>query len=94
MNPESGKTLRLILSLAAVCALAVFTLLLLYNYDNKYTAKQPHASKGVLNLSVGAAAHQVLFLISGWEYYGGALFKPEDFSSGNLYPDQYIYVGQ
>ena len=79
-----------------VCALAVFAFLSMYNFDNKYTVKQPHAKNGVLMLDERMLAeYPVLLLINGWEYYGGKLLRPPDFSAaGPPAPDQHIYIGQ
>ena len=36
----------------------------------------------------------VLFLIGGWEYYGGKLLSPKDFVHDAPAPDKHIYIGQ
>ena len=81
------------LLLTAVCVLAVLMFLLAYQYDNKYTVRQPQAVQGVLTLSNETlAAYPVLFLVSGWEYHGGELLSPEDFAKP--LPPEYIFLGQ
>jgi len=78
---EPTKKIRDVLLLAAVCVLAVFLFLLAYQFNNKYTVQQPQAVDGVLTLdSEILAAYPVLFLVDGWEYYGGELLSPKDFS--------------
>jgi hypothetical protein len=95
MKQRPGQNLRSALILAEVCALAVFFFLLAYSNDNKYTASQPHAVNGVLRLDAAALdAYPVLFLISGWEFYGGQLLTPQDFALGRSGPAQNIYIGQ
>ena len=79
----------------AVCALAVFACLLLYQYDNKYTKPGPRGTNGVLILDEGdMERNPVLFLVEGWEYYGGRLLSPEDFVDTPPRPDAYIFIGQ
>lgn len=91
-SPVKSGTLLLML---AVCALSVFCCLLLYNFDNKYTVKGPQAKEGLLVLGDAAlAAQPVLFLVEGWEYYGGELLTPADFAQAQPMPDSYIYIGQ
>lgn len=95
MKTQHDKTLRSILLLGAVCALAVFVFLAAYSFDNKYTAKQPQASEGVLTLDATALyEYPALFLVNGWEYYGGELLTPADFTANRPAPDRYIYIGQ
>jgi len=81
--------------LAAGCAAAVFTCFLAYRYDNKYMVSDPIASYGVLQIEEkDLSEHPVMMLPDGWEYYGGRLLSPEDFSDGTLLPDEYIRIGQ
>ena len=81
--------------LAAACALTVLACLCAYQYDNKYTASSPQASRGVLRLDDRALTeYPVRMLVEGWEYYGGRLLAPEDFAAGALLPDEYLYIGQ
>jgi len=81
--------------LLAVCSLSVFAFLFAYYKDNKYTVRQPQGKDGVLRLDDAALkANPVIFLISGWEYYGGRLLSPGDFALNAPRPDQYIYIGQ
>ena len=81
--------------LGVVCALAVLACLLLYQFDNKYTTSGPAGFGGVLDLgATDLAQHPVIFLVEGWEYYGGQLLSPEDFTHGDPAPDAYIFIGQ
>ena len=94
VKPRWEKRLRSALILSAVCTLAVSLFILAYSKDNKYTSVQPHGSKGLLTLdSVALDQYPVIFLIAGWEYYGGELLAPEDFSANPRTPE-YIYIGQ
>ncbi|MDR0490109.1 MAG: GHKL domain-containing protein [Oscillospiraceae bacterium] len=95
MSSRLEKNIRNLLILAAVCVLAIFLFLLVYSNDNKYSAKQPHAANGILTLDGKTLdVYPVLFLISGWEYYGGALLSPEDFLLGKPVPTNTVYIGQ
>ncbi len=78
-----------------VCTATSLCCLLLYSFDNKYTASGPHAQDGILTLEKDILTeYPVVFLVNGWEYYGGHLLAPQDFSSGNPLPDEIIYIGQ
>ncbi|MCL2461405.1 MAG: GHKL domain-containing protein [Defluviitaleaceae bacterium] len=80
---------------AVVCCLAVCLCLAVYRYDNKYTAPGPQAQNGVLTLDgQSLAAYPAVFLVDGWEYYGGRLLTPEDFAVNPPVPDQYIFIGR
>lgn len=80
--------------LAAICAATVLGCLCAYQYDNKYTVSGPQASYGVLRLDEQSLSEcPAMMLVEGWEYYAGRLLTPEDFSSGTLLPDEYIYIG-
>jgi hypothetical protein len=82
-------------TLGAVCALAVFVCIFLYQYDNKYTASGPKGANGLLILNEqDMEEHPVIFLVEGWAYYGGRLMSPEDIKSGTHAPDAYIFIGQ
>lgn len=95
MSTQQEKTIRSILLLAAVCALTVFVFLAAYNYDNKYTAKQPQAANGVLTLDAATLLeYPSLYLVNGWEYYDGKLLAPADFKRNQIAPDRTIYIGQ
>ncbi|MCL2775464.1 MAG: GHKL domain-containing protein [Oscillospiraceae bacterium] len=84
-----------LIMMGVVCALAVFVCLLLYQYDNKYTAVGPRGANGVLVLDEQAIIKTpVVFLVDGWEYYGGRLMLPEDFAGNAPVPDAYIFIGQ
>ena len=69
-----------VLAAALVCALAVAMWLIVYSYDNKYTAQGPKAFGGVLMLdNQKLADYPRIFLTDGWEFYGGRLLSPDDF---------------
>lgn len=84
------------LQIILVLALSAAFFLVIYRYDNKYTFRSPQAKDGILTLdSPSLAAHPVIFLIDGWEYYGGRLLTPEDFPKNSRpVPDQYMFIGQ
>jgi len=93
-NKKTWEHISLLLLLAAICAAAVFACLAAYRFDNKYTADNPRAAGGVLQLDVQTLKqYPIVFLIDGWEYYGGVLLSPEDFQEG-ITPDQYVFIGQ
>ena len=81
----------LIYLLVVVCAMLLFYLL--HRYDNKYTAPGPSARNGTLTINEETGP-PVIWLIDGWEYYGGRLLTPEDFLYNPPGPDQIIYIGQ
>lgn len=84
-----------LLWMLAVCAAAALCCLLLFQYDNKYTASGPQAEDGVLSLDAGDMnARPFLFLVKGWEYYSGRLLAPVDFAVNPPAPDEIIYIGQ
>ncbi|MDR0491655.1 MAG: GHKL domain-containing protein [Oscillospiraceae bacterium] len=73
--------------------MAVALFLFLYSNDNKYAVSQPRAVGGLLTLDGDMLdTYPVLFLISGWEFYNGALLSPQDFKSS--VPCEYVYIGQ
>lgn len=85
----------LALKVIVVFALAAAFFVIVYQHDNKYTAKQPKGRDGVLTLnSDSLAEHPVLFLVDGWEYYSGRLLTPEDFADSLPTPDQYMFIGR
>lgn len=89
-----GKRTWILLT-ALLCALAVFMWVMIYRYDNKYTAPGPQAMNGVLLLDEQALeSYPVLHLVNGWELYNGKLLTPEDFQQNPPLPDEYIYIGQ
>lgn len=68
---------------------------LLYRYDNKYTASGPKAAYGSMELTSAVLEEQgVVWLVDGWEFYGGVLLTPEEIMSGRYVPGRYIYAGQ
>lgn len=85
--------LKTILTAWMVLSLAVLLWLLMYQYDNKYTAGGPQAVNGVLSPEF-CSERSYVFLIDGWEYYGSQLLTPEDFKDQPPRPDQYIFIGR
>ena len=89
-----------LLPLLAACAATVAGCVLLYHYDNKYTAPEPAFDSGVVLIDGQMLAeHPVIELVDGWEVYGGRLLSPDDFAastrSGNpLKPDKTVFIGQ
>lgn len=95
ITPNKNNSLQMALKVAIILALSVAFFLSIYRFDNKYTAVIPEGRNGLLDLnSDSLSAHPVMFLIDGWEYYGGRLLSPEDFSNSSPTPDQYIFIGQ
>ncbi len=91
------KPLTGILWTLSICTLAVLFFLLLYTFDNKYTAAGPQAQEGILRLSEESLAEfPVMFLVDGWEYYDGRLLDPQDFTDATSTPtpDEIIFIGQ
>lgn len=69
--------------------------LLLYQYDNKYTAPGPASAYGSMEVEAETLNGQgVIWLVDGWEFYGGLLLTPADFRSNMPAPDRYIFTGQ
>ena len=92
---EKWRKASVLLKVALVCVLTVAAVLSLYQYDNKYTAKGPKAINGVLTLDEQIlAAYPCMFLIDGWEYYGGKLLTPQDFTNTHSAPDRHVFIGQ
>ena len=91
----NNNKVRLALLLTIAVALTVLGSMILYLYDNKYTVDVPDAWQGVLQLSDETIAdYPVIFLVEGWEFYGGRLLTPSDFVESPPTPDAYIYIGQ
>ncbi|MCL2699863.1 MAG: hypothetical protein FWE68_06080, partial [Defluviitaleaceae bacterium] len=82
-----------ILQAVCVCLLTVSACILLYSYDNKYTAATPRGAYGTMTLTE-QDTERANFLISGWAVYGGVLLTPEDFENYGPIPDEYIFIGQ
>lgn len=96
---KKGKSscvrIGLALKVVGILALSAALFLIVYRYDNKYTVPGPKAKDGVLALNnESLEAHPVLFLVDGWEYYGGRLLAPEDFEGDAPTPDQYMFIGR
>lgn len=90
-----NSRIRLALKAALVFSLSAAFFLTVYQYDNKYTAQGPKAKNGILTLDKEALeSHPVLFLVDGWEYYGGRLLAPSDFIDNPPVPDQYMFIGK
>ena len=78
-----------------ICTATVLCCLLLYAFDNKYTADNPQAKNGVLVLSAAQLSeYPTVFLVDGWEYYANRLLTPADFQANAPAPDEIIYIGQ
>lgn len=78
-----------------LCAITSACCLFLYRHDNKYTAPGPHSSYGHMDLDAATLDKQgLVWLVDGWEFYGGRLLSPDDFHSGPLTPDRYVFAGQ
>jgi len=78
---------------AVLCSAALF--LFVYHADNKYTAGGPRGENGVLVVSEqDLSENPCFFLTWGWEIYRGKLLGPDDFISGNLVPDEHVFIGQ
>lgn len=83
------------LLLLSLCILTAAVCSLLYRYDNKYTAPGPGAVYGRMDLRGDALGTRgLVWLVDGWEFYGGALLTPEDFQNGAPTPDRYVFAGQ
>jgi len=92
---QKYTAIRTAITAAVVCGLAVAACFAVYYWDNKYTAPGEQARDGVLALDDQALdATPAVFLIDGWEYYGGKLLTPEDFAANPPVPDQYIFIGR
>lgn len=90
-----NNRIQLLLQAAVVVAVAAAVFLAIYQYDNKYTAPGPKARDGILTLNRDSfAAHPVLLLVDGWEYYANRLLTPGDFQNNPPEPDQYIFIGR
>lgn len=92
---KKNDQLVLILKIVMVFVVSAALFLIVYKYDNKYTAQSPKAMNGVLILNnKELVSMPVVFLIDGWEYYHGKLLAPTDFDNNAPVPDQYIFIGQ
>lgn len=89
------QKLKTILTACMILSLAVLFWLVMYQYDNKYTAGGPQAVNGVLSPDGPFFSDPAyVFLIDGWEYYGSRLLSPEDFKNQPPKPDRYIFIGR
>lgn len=90
-----AKPLTGIIWVLMVSTITILCCLELYIYDNKYSTNAPQAQDGILHLDEEALDKSpVLFLVDGWEYYGGRLLSPQNFTLSPPVPDQTIYIGQ
>ena len=65
--------------LLLLCAVTSALCFFLYQHDNKYTAPSPGASYGQMDLSsTDLTGQSPVWLVDGWELYGGVLLTPED----------------
>ena len=95
--PERRSRLKpgLPLLLMLLCGLTAALCLFLYRHDNKYTAPGPDAAYGRMELDSATLKRQgYVWLVDGWEFYGGALLTPEDFCFSSPAPDRYVFAGQ
>ena len=95
--PERRSRLKpgLPLLLLLLCGLTAALCLFLYRHDNKYTAPGPGAAYGRMELDSATLKRQgYVWLVDGWEFYGGALLTPEDFCCSSPAPDRYVFAGQ
>jgi len=91
---EPAYKTKQIITAACICVLTVSSCLVLYRYDNKYTASGPRGENGVLILNEQDVKRNT-FLIEGWEVYGGKLLTPEDFiHDSKPEPDEHVFIGQ
>lgn len=90
---RKAKGLQYPLVLISVTLLAAALFSSLYCYDNKYTYPAHPAQDGVTTLSMADYEQQpFLYLVRGWEYYGGQLIAPGDFEDRS--PDTTLALGQ
>lgn len=81
--------------LLLLCAVTSALCFFLYQHDNKYTAPNPGASYGQMDLSsTDLTGQSPVWLVDGWELYGGVLLTPEDLLTERPTPDRYVYAGQ
>lgn len=81
----------LFVMMAAALA-TVIMYLSLYYYNNQYTLKAKQPEKGILEITgEELTRHPLHSLISGWEFYPGQLFKPEDFED-RMVGEKPVYV--
>lgn len=94
-NRVDLKKATAILTGILVCIFAIAAFLMLYLYDNKYTASGPKGVDGTLVLSESALNDEpVVFLVEGWAYYADRLLEPEAFTSDTPpEPTSYIFIG-
>ena len=81
----------LVFALAVLISALIFYLG--FRYDNKYTASRHYAENGVTYVDMQKyAAEPFLYLLDGWEFYGGRLLEPEEITGQT--PDTTLYIGQ
>ncbi len=80
-----------VLALSVLLSAAAF--LLLWRFDNKYTAPRPRAGQGLTRIDMAwYGEHPFFYLIEGWELYNGKLLTPDDIPGQS--PDIHLYIGQ
>ena len=80
---KQKKPHKILFQVILVAFLFFLFLLILYNFNNKYTAKGTQAMNGILTISEEDLKEDpVLYLIHGWQFYPGQLLTPSDFESG------------
>ncbi len=96
MRYEKGKRLFPLAALLLAVVFAASSLFyLLYQTDNKYTAKGPQPQNGLLTLTESALVeHPVVFLVRDWEIYRDKLLAPDDFMENTPAFDELVYIGQ
>ena len=82
------------IALLLTAALSMGIFWLSYRYDNKYQTDSLQPIGGILYLSGETLTAGPLYLINGWEYYGGRLLTPEEASAPDTLPDRYTAIGQ
>lgn len=80
---KQKKPHKILFQVILVAFLFFLFLLMLYFFNNKYTAKGTQAMNGILTISEEDLKEDpVLYLIHGWQFYPGQLLTPSDFESG------------
>lgn len=93
---KTQKSAKTLLQVFLITLIFFLFLLLLYFYNNKYTADGPQPLNGIITISgQELETNQVFYLIHGWQFYPGRLLSPSDFESENDIPfSQTIAIGQ
>lgn len=97
---KERKIKKFSLSLLSVAAgtfvLSVSLVLLLYRFDNKFTAPGTQPINGMLWLTEEELTRvPIRYLVRDWEFYPGVLLTPQDLKNGRQdYYSRYISIGQ